>query len=90
MMDELDRAEMERMFKAPDLLIVFALVFMDGKQRNDVLGLQRIHYAEKRQAGKWRDNIAAKLRAIEMLVPTTTYVAALRQLDRIHENLTYI
>ena len=89
MLDELDRQEMERMFKVPDLLLVFALVFMDGKQRNDLLGLEDAHYRSKRKAGKWRDDIAAKLRAVEMHVPTTTYVAALRKLERLHENVTF-
>lgn len=88
MLDELDRQEMERMFKVPDLLLVFALVFLDGKQRNDLLGLEDAHYRSKRKADKWRDDLAAKLRAVEMHVPTTTYVAAIRKLDRIHENVT--
>jgi hypothetical protein len=59
--------------------LIFILTVMDGRSRNDQLGIQPIHYASKRHANNWYDEIVREL-GPEDDANTHAY----RQLERIH------
>lgn len=41
--------------------LCFLLIEMEGKKRNDHLGIKRIHYVSKKHAKKWYKGIAFKI-----------------------------
>ncbi len=41
--------------------LCFLLLEVDGKRRNDHLGIRRIHYVSKKHAKKWYKGIAFKI-----------------------------
>lgn len=45
-------------FKGEAEKYIFYLLELDGKQRLDKLGINKLHYAKKEIASKWRNNIA--------------------------------
>lgn len=50
-----------QVFKSEEAALVFYLTTLEGKQRNDLLGVRQVHYVDKNKATQWYDSLLAKL-----------------------------
>lgn len=80
------------MFKSESRFYVFVLLFMDGKQRNDLLGVIDAMYRDPKAAEKWRDSvhyfllIAAPGRDLSRRMIKD----AKEVLEKLYEDITYV
>lgn len=69
-------------FTTPAAMLVFALLELDGENRQRLLGAAPIHYRDAKAAKAWRAGIAAAIQEH----PNAS--AALRELDAMHDEMT--
>tara|TARA_Y100001956_G_scaffold79272_1_gene92177 strand:+ start:185 stop:460 length:276 start_codon:yes stop_codon:yes gene_type:complete len=48
-------------FKSEVDRLCFLLIHCEGKARNDLLGIRRVHYADKKKAKLWYKSVALKI-----------------------------
>lgn len=48
-------------FVSEEAALIFYLTVLDGKQRNDLLGVKQVHYVDKNKATQWYNSLLAKL-----------------------------
>jgi hypothetical protein len=64
--------------------LIFYLTVMEGKQRNDLLGIREEHYADKNVAGEWYVGLM-----MELGPKTNENEAAIKELQEIYAVMTY-
>jgi DnaJ-class molecular chaperone len=78
--------EDEEYFKSDVHRILFLLLEVDGRRRNAMLGIRRIHYCSKRKAKKWFLRLALKIHPDRCDHPKAA--EGFRELNELYEILT--
>lgn len=71
-------------FKGPSYYHMYALVYMDGNDKKDALGIASRQYKNKRSAEIWKDHITT---SICHAISHPDHSAALREVNRIYNNM---
>lgn len=79
------------MFKSESRFYVFVLLFMDGKQRNDLLGVTDAMYRDDKAAEEWRYNVMSFLLcAAPGKDLTRRMIADAKEvLEKLYDDITY-
>ena len=78
--------EKENFFKSEEAKIIFYLLEIDGLKRAKALNITRMQYSNKKEAKKWRDNIAKKIHPD--ICKHKEAARAISKLNQLYEEMT--
>lgn len=81
-------ADAKKLFVAPEMYSVFALVYTDGRVRCDLLQVVGAHYSEKALADAWLENLKVEIGEVEPIVGEDVANKARTAATKMHEVMT--